>query len=192
MKKKIFISVIFVLICTSAFARFSIKQEFSAAGYIFTKSVDPFTPESNYFKRQWTPLTTNIISTMWEFDSGNTEKLFHFSIGSFAGLFTYRFPIGVSFGFNWKLTEMGPFNLELDTNLKIGPGYNIIYGLYSGMFCMASADVIWIKARTRRGIFWGGGISTDHLFSYSYYEKYGHDFFHEYSISPHILVGFKF
>lgn len=186
--KKIFITLIALCLCTSAFARIrtQIDTECLAGKFDYQKSENPSLADGLHTNFEFFNSTFS-LGLMWEFDTDNPKDL-HFYIGGNTGLSDYGFPLCVVGGLNKKLCDLGALRLEMDASFELGS----CIGLYSDcyLFNQENLDFLLMK-NNRKGLFGGIGISNYFMPWVTKRESFGKTVNITDTISAHVVLGVR-
>ena len=192
MKKKLIIFMSFLLLNNLCFAGIVVQNGISPLGYDIRYNENCF--DVNKPKDLYTEFFTELHSfngsVMWEFNSKDIEKPFHFMTGaefsfSTPGLLTFTIPTV----FEFTLLNFNKTMIELQLNPNLGIGLGIKGGVY--FFYKPSVDVTF-GGKDRKWLYGGVGLSAGGIFEAAYYKDYGKNIYFETVIGLNLFVGVRF
>ena len=188
MKKNIFVFLI-IFSGVMCFARPILQLDADGCGLytIYNKSafdnVDAPSVKNSFIS--FSGLTGSLI---WEFGKANPQKI-HYFAGVTAGIEGGGFPLAAMGGFNMKLMDLGPLNMELSSALNIGSCSGVKGGVEG--YGKISSDVIFM-GQSRRGFYGGIGIVDYITPNLNYYVDYGLSIHFINNLSLHAVAGLRF
>ena len=192
MKKKLVMLMTSIFLCNCCFAGIVLQAESAVIGLGINFSEDCFDTEEpkrfSFIGER--PLSSIISNLMWEFNSNDIEKPFHFMTGaelsfSTPGLITITIPTI----FEFTLLNFNKTMIELQLNPNLGIGFGIKGGVY--FFYNPSIDVTFGR-KDRKWLYGGAGLRFGGIFESAHYKGYGKNIYSETVIGLNLFVGVRF
>lgn len=192
MKKKLIIFITFLLLSNFCFAGIVVQSGLSPLGYDIRYEEDCFnvTNPKDFSTEFFAAIHSLNSSLMWEFNSNDIEKPFHFMTGaefsfSTPGLITITIPTI----FEFTLLNFNKTMIELQLNPNLGIGFGIKGGVY--FFYNPSIDVTFGR-KDRKWLYGGAGLKFGGIFESAHFKGYGKNIYSETVIGLNLFVGVRF